>query len=439
VVLTRDPRRADDGAVAVLVTVVVVAVVLPLMALVVDLGLTRTLSVRSRGASDAAALAAASNRPSSAGDPSTAAAIAAAKALVAANLRAPDGGWDAAWASCLDPEPLPDGTAASPGDCISFDYPVKQVRVTVPGRPVPDVFAGVIGSSAPEASATSTATWADRISPATGSCVLCVLGPYASGWNRVRVSGGDAAMTSLSLTWPGRLFVTGGGVTFGTSWTGSGSLVSPLPVRRPVPPDPFAPVLADLRRTVPYGQPSKLPPPDGDCSPGVYQTISGCTTSLASGTYYVTGNPTSTEQVSLKADAPGVLLFFTCSAPGGGTGVLAAACPSGRPPRFSGASGGSRALTAPAGTNLALVFDQGLARNEYLNSGDQLTVTGDVYGPNATLRSGGSGIALVRGRVVVGAVSGTTSTFGSTMLQVDAPPVTSAGLGNGIVRLVRSG
>jgi Flp pilus assembly protein TadG len=435
VVLIRPPRRADDGAVAVLVAVVVVAVILPLLALVVDLGLTRTLSVRSLGAADAAALAAASHRPSSVDPSSTTLAIADAKALVGANLAAPEGGWAAAWASCLDPAPLPAGAAAAPGDCISFDYALKQVRVTVPGRQVPSVFAGVTGSSPPEASGTSTATWGDKISPAVGSCVLCVTDAYTSGAQTVRVSGGDAGAGTMSVTWPGRLVVTGGGVTFASSWTSIGGNISPLPVKRAVQ-DYFAPALASLQVSVPYGQASK-PGPTGGCAAGVYQTISGCT-SFAAGTYYVTGNPTSTQQVSLNADATDVLLVFTCSAPAGAT-VVAARCPSGRPPRFNGAGGTSHALSAPGGSGFALVFDQGLSRTEFLNSSQQLTITGDVYGPNVTLGSGGSGPAVVRGRVVVRGLSGNLSNFFQTMLRVDAPPITSTGLTDGPVRLVRSG
>jgi hypothetical protein len=435
VVLIRSPRRGDDGAVAVLVAVVTVAVVLPLLALVVDLGLTRTLSVRSRGASDAAALAAASHRPPSATDPLASAAMADAKALVAANLPAPDGGWAAAWASCVDPSPLPAGTAASPGDCISFDYALRQVRVTVPGRAVPSVFAGVVGSSAPEASGTSTATWGDKISPAVGSCVLCVTDAYVSGAQTVRVSGGDAGAGTMSVTFPGRLVVTGGGVTFASSWTSRGGSISPLPVKRVVQ-DYFAPGLTALQASVPYGQPS-VANPVGDCTSGVYQTISGCT-SFAPGTYYVTGNPTSTQQVSLNHDATGVLLFFTCNASSGGT-VVAARCPSGRPPRFNGAGGASRTLSAPGGSGFALVFDQGLARSEFLNSNQQLTITGDVYGPNVTLGSGGSASAVVRGRIIVQGLSGNLNNLFATMLRVDAPPLTSISLSDGPVRLVRSG
>jgi Flp pilus assembly protein TadG len=435
VVLIRPPRRTDDGAVAVLVAVVVVAVVLPLLALVVDLGLTRTLAARSRGASDAAALAAASHRPSLSDPSSTPLAIADAKALVAANLPTPDGGWAAAWASCVDPAPLPAATVASPGDCISFDYALKQVRVTVPGRQVPSVFAGVLGSSPPEASGTSTASWGDKISPAVGSCVLCVTDSYTSGAQTVRVSGGDAGAGTMIVTWPGRLVVTGGGATFAASWNSIGGNISPLPVKRAVQ-DYFAPALASLQGSVPYGQTSN-PGPTGGCAPGVYQTISGCT-SFAAGTYYVTGNPSSTQQVSLNADATDVLLFFTCSASSGAT-VVAARCPSGRPPRFNGAGGAPHALRAPGGSGFALVFDQGLARTEFLNSSQQLTITGDVYGPDVTLGSGGPGSAVVSGRVVVRGLSGNLSNFLVTMLRVDAPPVTSTGLTDGPVRLVRSG
>src|SRR4051794_3385980 len=202
------------------------------MALVVDLGLTRTLSVRSRAASDAAALAAASHHPTSANDPLTATAIDDAEALVHANLPEPDGGWSAAWAACVDDSPLPEGTTPTPGDCITFDYAVKQVRVTVPGRAVPSVFAGVFGASAPQASGTSTATWGDRISPTIGTCALCVRGTYSGGSARVFVTGGDAATDIVSVSWAGRLQVTGGGVTFASAWNRGGGIISPLPVKR---------------------------------------------------------------------------------------------------------------------------------------------------------------------------------------------------------------
>jgi hypothetical protein len=418
--------------------IIVVAVVVPLMAVVVDLGLTRVLSGRARNAADAGALAAAAvlTLGRSADQART-----AAQDAVAANLAAPDGTtWPQAWASCVDVSPLPDGTPPAPGNCVTIDTALKQVRVTVPPRSVPVVFAGAAGNQAMEATATSTATWADKIAPADGTCALCVLGSYYSGWERVAVSGGDAAVrTSLTLVRPGGLRVTGGGgVTFGTWWSANSTrIVSPLPVARPMQ-DPFATALTTLQASVPYGQPS-APTPALPCGPGVYQTISNCGP-LLPGTYYVTGNPSVTLSMSLNGDAPGVLLFFTCSASVGGT-VVAARCPSGTPPRFTGAGTQVSArptLTAPGGSGFALVFDQGLARTEGLNSSVPLTIVGDVYGPNVTLRPRGTATALVNGRVVVGSVNGNSSYPWSTMLQVDAPPVTAPGVMDGAVRLVRS-
>ena len=52
------------------------------------------------------------------------------------------------------------------------------------------------------------------------------------------------------------------------------------------------------------------------------------------------------------------------------------------------------------GSGPALVFDQGLSGSEFLNSDRQLAIVGDVYGPDVTLRPGGSGTAVVQGRVV---------------------------------------
>ncbi len=79
-----------------------------------------------------------------------------------------------------------------------------------------------------------------------------------------------------------------------------------------------------------------------------------------------------------------------------------------------------------------------MSRNEYLNSSYQLTIVGDVYGPNVILAPRGSATAVVQGHVVVGSLAGNFTYFRSTMLQVDAPPVTPAGTGDGAVRLVRS-
>ena len=433
-VLIRAPRRADDGAVAVLVAVVTVAVVLPILALVVDLGLTRTLSVRSRAASDAAALAAASQRPSSPNDPLTAAAIDAARALVRANLPEPDGGWPAAWAACVDDSPLPEGTTPSPATASASITTLSRSASPSPGWPCRASSPASSGGRRPRRPGTSTATWADKISPAVGSCALCVEGPYSGGSVRVVVKGGDAATDTVSVTRQGSLWVTGGGVTFASAWTRAGGVIFPLPVKRPVPPDPFAPALAALR--VPYGQPSN-PGPNGPCIPGVYETVTGCT-SFARGNYYVTGNPSSTRQVSLNADATDVALVFTCSASGGSTGVLVAACPSGRPPRFNGAGNAAHILAAPGGMGLALVFDAGLSAKRVPERRPAVDGAGRRLRPGRHPAGGGNRTAFVRGRVRVQALTGTTNFARVVMVQVDAPPVTASSLSNGVVRLVRS-
>ena len=437
-------RRLDDGAVAILVTVVVVAVILPVLAIVVDLGLARLLSQQSQGAADAAALAAASTHPRSLAEAQAAGnATEQVKALTAANLptlHPNPGEWDQAWATCVDPDPLP--SIAGPGSCISFDFTSKRVRVRVPRRTVPTIFSGVLGRGAPAASATTVATWGSD-APAASPCALCVLGNYGGGRKVVTVSGGDAAVGgSLSVSsGGGSLAVTDGGrVTYGGGLSTAGS-VSPPPVVGPAPSDPFASSLVAFR-TMPngqsvYGQPSGTAV--GSCQPGVYQDVSLCL-SFAPGTYYVTGRPSGNSvQVSLNADASGVTLFLTCSATGGPTGVVARACPSGSLPRFIGTVLGSHTLTAPgSGTGLALVFDAGLVRNERLNGNGQLTVNGDVYGPGVTLRdNAGASVAVVNGRVVVQNVSFTSSANpGSTMLRITVPPPGAQLAADGPVRLV---
>ena len=429
------------GVIAVTVAVVVAGVVLPLLALVVDLGLTRVLSGRARDAADAGALAAAALAPGVGDTAGATAAVKAAQDAVAANVTAPDDmTWSEAWSACVDPSPLPIGTVPSPGNCVSFDLALKQVRVTVPQRRVPTVFAGVLGASPPVASATSTASWGVKVTPAVGSCALCVLDSYSGGIESTTVAGGDAAIgDTLRVLRYGALRVTGGGVTYANSWFPGGTIL-PLPVRRPAPVDPYASSLLGLLTVngqPAYGQASAAVPDGSTCHPGIVQSINGCD-AFTPGTYVITGVPSATAQMSLNADAADVVLVFTCSAYNS-AGVVAAACPSGLPPKFNGSGKGSHQLTAPGGSGLALVFDKGLARKEQLDGSAQLTVTGDVYGPNVTLRDGLGGIGVVHGHVVVGAVYYSRfTTPGRTVLSVDLPPVSTQPMADGPVRLVRS-
>ena len=430
--------EADDGVVAIVVAIVVVGVVVPLMAIVVDLGLTRMLAGQSRGAADAAALAAAGTAKANESTGDLSQADSDARALVQANLPAPPGGWTAAWATCIDPTPLP--TIVGSGSCISFDSMLKRVRVTVPQRNVPIAFSGVLGVSSLHAAATTTATWGLDPSP---TCALCVFGNYTGGRKGVQVTGDNVLVGGdLNVSSAGSLIATGGQVRFGGHRYGSGT-VSPTPIAdtRPIG-DPYAATLDALSRTTPnglpvYGQRASTVPPNSSCAPGIYQDITNCTTITGNGTYFVTGRPGTNVNVSLNADASQVLLFFTCSAGGVGPVVAAPCSPWSTMPRLVGTN---RTITAETGSDLAVVFDAGLTRSQRLSGSGfgagGLTINGSVYGPNATLGGSGSTQATVNGHVVVAGVS--FSTFGSsgtTVLQVTVPPPTPQPVPDGPVRL----
>ncbi len=187
------PRRDDTGAVAVFTVLIVTFVAMPLLALVVDLGISRSAGAQAATAADSAALAAAVKLSANPAD--QAGAAAAARQFVQDNYAVQP----SAWAGCLDPHPLPAGTTASPGDCVSIDPTLRRVRVTVPARTVPSVFSGVLGTAPPAASATSTATWG----PPAPACALCIVtsagasGTFAGGIDQTQVAGGDVAVGGL--------------------------------------------------------------------------------------------------------------------------------------------------------------------------------------------------------------------------------------------------
>jgi hypothetical protein len=222
---------------------------------------------------------------------------------------------------------------------------------------------------------------------------------------------------------------------------GTGS-VAPFPVAGSRPLDFFASSLDSLRVSTPnglpvYGQPS-LTPPTPACVPGIWQTISNCTT-FQPGTYFVTGNATGTA-VSLRASAASVRLFFTCRGSGGTSGVVAQDCTTGSKPSFTGTSiGGGRTITvsAPGGSGLALVFDKGLTGTQGLVGAGRLAINGDVYGPDATLSNSGTNTTIVTGHVVIGSVSFNPASPNSTTLQVALPPPQP--VPDGPVRLVGTG
>jgi Flp pilus assembly protein TadG len=159
--------RPDDGAVAVLTALVVTFVVIPLMAIVVDLGLARVVQQRAENAADSAALAAAMVGPEDAESLARAAAV--AREYATRNTGGDAG--EADWEGCTDPEPLP--TTVEP--CVSVDLERRLVRVVLPGTETPSALAGLMGRSVPVVSGSATAAWSPSgVDPA---CPLCASGP----------------------------------------------------------------------------------------------------------------------------------------------------------------------------------------------------------------------------------------------------------------------
>jgi hypothetical protein len=397
------PRTRDDGGlVAVVVALVFALVLVPLLALVVDLGVSRVAVAKARDVADAAALAAALERPDAGG---------AERATAVARSLVDDGLGVSAdeWAACVDQHPLPAGTAPSAGNCVSFDLTARQVRVTLPARRVPGVFAGLLGATPPAVSATSVATWGPLPQP----CALCVLGAYSGGAQQLVVRGGDAAVggdltlgaTASLLLDPGRTLTVGGDVL------GAGAVGLPA-VPGPVPTDPLAPSLAALA-ALPAASPAARaqPSPSGACAPGTYVDVSGCT-SFAAGVYVVTGQPAPAGRstVTLQGGGSGVVLYLTCSGNDPGTGeVHAAACAtvSRRPPRLAVAAGagGIRLEGHPGYGGLALAVDPGVPAGQSFTGTGTLTVAGSVGAPATVLRNPVPGtssqLVVTGGRLVV--------------------------------------
>jgi hypothetical protein len=438
------PRPGDDrGVVAVVVALVVVLVVMPLMALVVDLGLTRAASGQARYAADAAALAAAVTRPDAAG---AAAAVLAAHRIAAADF----GLSEEQWATCVDPHPLPAGAPPSPGDCVSFDFGTKRVRVTVPARGVPSVFAGILGTSPPAASATAVATWGALAQ----ACALCVVGNYNGGAQQLEVHGGDVAIGGNLTVGAGAALVTDAGrtVSVGGTPTVVGAMTT-APTHGSVPTDPFAAQLG-LLAAHPYAAASATAqtPATTSCQPGTYQDVSKCT-SFAPGVYVLTGIPLPRplrSTTTLKGSGTGVVFYVTCNTGWGSYPVRPAPCSSGlsEQPRIGFAAGtGSVVLGGhPDFGGLALAFDPSsggsINTNQRFSGTGTLTVNGSIDGPKITLRdpltAGAEQLVVNGGRLVVGSVAYSVNPAVPVhpYVIVNAPP--AAPVPDGPVRLVPS-
>ena len=247
-----------------------------------------------------------------------------------ANLPAPNGGWGPAWASCVDPAPLP--TVVGSGSCISFDSMLKRVRVTVPQRNVPTVFSGVLGVSSLSASATSTATLGSR--PVADLCPLRVRRlqrvPEGRPGHRGR-RGHRGEPQCVELRQPdGESAARSGSVEV---VTGAGPCPHAdrrhPPCRRPLrrhpgrAPQHDAERAAGLRAAVAAAfRPPAVRPRHLPGHQQLHQLLA-----TGTGTYFVTGRPERPTSASRSTPTPQMsVLFFTCSAPGPAGSIVAAAC-----------------------------------------------------------------------------------------------------------------
>jgi hypothetical protein len=436
------------------VALVVVFVVMPLLAIVVDLGLSRVASGQARSAADAAALAAAVSHL----DPAT--------AVAAAHQIADDdfGITEEQWAACQDPQPLPAGTAPAPGNCVTFDPATKRVRVTLPAKQVPSVFSGILGSRPPAASATSVATWGAF----TQLCALCVLGSYQGGAQQLEVRGGDVAVGGDLTVGSGAALLTDAGkiVSVAGTATVAGTMTT-APTRGNAAFDPFATQLAALA-ALPDAAPSAVAKPWPDrvdchaptaqdtslcsapCSPGTYQDVSMCT-SFAPGVYVLTGVPLTAPNrwpITLHAGGDGVVFYVTCSSGSWPSSVHPTPCSSqtSLPPKI-GFDAGAGSLTLggnPAYGGLALAFDPMTGStsnpNQRFSGNGTLAVKGSIDGWAVTLRDpsppNAGRLVVDGGRLVLGGVaySDLPAVPPHPYVTVQAPPLDP--LPDGPVRLV---
>ena len=430
----------DEGLVAVITALVVVLVVRPLLALVVDLGLTRVAGGQARVAADAAALAAAAKQRDAAG---VAAAVEAAHRLGRENF----GVQDDQWASCIDQQPLPAGALPAPGNCVSFDLAAKQVRVTMPVRRVPGVFSGVLGSSPPAASASAVASWGAFAQP----CTLCVVGSYDGGVQQLEVRGGDVAIGGDLTVGRGAALVTDAGRTVSVGGRVSvGGDLRTTPVPGGVPTDPFASQLAALA-ALPAASLSAVsaarPADPARCTPGTYQDVSDCQ-AFDPGVYVLTGGPQpdgARATITLKGSGTGVVFYVTCSTPLFVFPVRPAACSplTSSQPRINVPVAGSATLGGhPGYAGLVLAFDPSSGATQRFAGNGTLTLNGSIDGPAVTMRdptaASAGRVVVSGGRVVVGAVlyQNPAASPVHPYLTVQAP--TAEPLPDGPVRLLPS-
>ena len=431
-VFFRGRARDDTGAVAILVAALSV-VLLTLAAIILDLGLARDVQARSQTAADVSALAAAQAMYGSSGTLDINAAVAAAKTYAVSNF----GVSEADWSACTDANEL-SYVPAGGTPCISFDSSTAptKVRVRIPTRDVITAFAGVTGVDDIPVATRAVA----QVKPAS-RCALCVLKTTgttlsATGAGSMTVNGGSIAVNSsdskaASITNP-----SGGGFTVSPAPPNTISMVggyqqaatgqlSPTPTTGTAPaPDP----LASLPVPLPCAAPGALAAPDcvlgnqtsvnvsgsadKTLSPGVYSSIKSSSTgtlTMQPGIYVITSTLTLNKSPApgkTSLVAPGVLLYFACSAyptPCAATGASGA--------DFSMSGGATVSISSPTSGSwqgVSVFFDRTNTTTLKLTGSSASSVSGSIYlKSGGTTLTGSSGVFILNSLIVTATLTKT--------------------------------
>lgn len=235
--------------------------------------------------------------------------------------------------------------------------------------------------------------------PLTIQCGLCIDGTMtdnlsATGNPSIDVTGTNI-YTAGNLSVGGSAQVSADNVFVSGSTTVSGTVIPSPPIAVPPFPNPVAePPAPDCNTLTAEGVndcPS-VQSAGNPMSPGVYNNItlngSAGDVTMQPGIYVITGNMKVSSSTSLTGS--GVMLYFTCSS-----------FPNPCPPNSTGGSltiegGGTINLTPPtSGPYQGLLIYQDPNNNSplYLTGGGELSLTGTIYAPSATLQLQGNSTA----------------------------------------------
>ncbi len=369
----------DRGAVAVLTALLMVAFLL-MAGLVIDLGYGKDVRRQSQNAADAAALAgvnalfpASRTCTGATASPCFDDAVTAARGYASRNFGTQAADWAGCSATSLGYVPTGGST------CISFDSPgaPTKVKVVMPTRVLPVLFASVSGTTTMRVSSLAVAQVGQDI-----RCTLCFLGSVDAGNGDFSVSGGAIAVNGNVSAGPNSNWTSNSNGVVGTV---NGGVFAPPATKVSGFTDPLASLVLPFSTT---GLTAKSNPCTG--GPGIYAgavSISG-SCPLAPGLYVVQ----STWTLGNKATVSGAGVTLYAQAANG----------------YLNFKNGDATISAPTSgpyKGLAIVYDRTNTNSLGLQGNGSTSLTGGVYIPNSSLDfNGNSCFGFSQGPIVASSV-----------------------------------